>query len=105
MAFIWLIAAFLIPTIVAFQDGSTYTFAFSVSVVGVVLYFLNVFLIRSYVGRHNPTLIDSDEWEDTAGTGVVPKWVSLIGLIGMGFIPSGLVVALLLWFDVVVNHS
>ncbi len=83
------------------MDGSTYAFAFSVSGVGVLLYFINIFLIRWFIIRRSPKLADEPSWETTSGKGIVPKWVSEIGLFGIVFVPSGLVVALLLVLDVV----
>ena len=49
-------------------------------------------------------MADEARWEATAGKGIVPKWVSVIGLIGIAFVPSGLVVVLLLALDVVSHH-
>jgi hypothetical protein len=82
-------------------DGSTYAFAFSVSGVGLLLYFINIFLIRWFIIRRSPEMADELNWESTAGKGIVPKWVSEIGLLGIAFVPSGLVVALLLVLDIV----
>lgn len=93
--------AFAIPVIVAIIDGSTYAFAFSVSGIGLVLYLTNVFLIRWFIAKRAPLMLHDDDWEETAGTGIVPRWVSEIGLIGIAFVPSGLFVALLLWLGVV----
>lgn len=58
----------------------------------VVLYGLNIVLIRHYIEKHVPGLLDVDAalplpekeqnylWETTAGTGIVPKWVSWVGM-------------------------
>jgi hypothetical protein len=58
----------------------------------VVCYFVNVVLIRAYVDRNAPGIAlidrvvpDANAWETTAGRGIVPKWVSLIGLMSLGF--------------------
>lgn len=101
----WLIIAFVIPILVAWNDGSTYTFAFSLSGVGLAAYFINVALIQFFISRRAPSTLVNDTWEQTAGLGVVPKWVSVLGLVGMGFIPSGLIVASLLFFGVIVNRG
>ncbi len=103
--------SFLTPLVVALVNGTTYTFAFSISGIGVLLYFINVFLIRWFILRRDPLnplrgapglLLLSDEAKRKAtGKRTVPKWVSEIGLIGMAFVPSGLVVALLLALDLV----
>jgi hypothetical protein len=50
-------------------------------------------LIGYYIEKNAPELANFDEtlpgvqsWELTAGTGVVPRWVSLIGLLAIGFL-------------------
>lgn len=50
-------------------------------VVGVVLYLSNVVLIRSYISKRAPELANDEMWELTDGTGIVPKWVSFLGLL------------------------
>ena len=101
MGYALLCIAFAIPVVVAVLDGSTYVFAFSVSGVGLLLYFINIFLIRWFIIRRAPKMADKSRWEATSGKGIVPKWVSEIGLFGIAFVPSGLVVALLLVLDMV----
>jgi hypothetical protein len=61
--------------------------------VGVVLYLVNNFLIVGLVRRRAPDFASDDEvmpgvqkWELTAGTGIVPKWVSFIGLLSIAFV-------------------
>ncbi len=100
----WLILALAIPVLIAWQDGSTYTFAFSVSGVGLTMYFANIALIRFYISHREPSTLIDDTWEQTAGKGIVPNWVSVLGLVGTGFIPSGLIVALLLFFGLLANR-
>ena len=97
----WLFISFTVPILVAVLNGSTYFFAFSICAFGILLYFVNIFLIRSFISKNAPYMY----WEDTAGKGIVPKWVSILGLIGMGFIPSGIVVLLLLMFGFVLNRA
>lgn len=60
--------------------------------VGVVLYLVNNFLIVGFIRKRAPEFASSEEslpglqkWELTAGTGVVPKWVSFIGLVSIAF--------------------
>jgi hypothetical protein len=74
-------------------------------VVGIVLYFINIFLIRYFIKRQAPSSLEDGSWEMTAGTGMVLKWVSALGLVGIAFVPSGLIVALLLWLGVVANKA
>ena len=62
-------------------------------VLAVFCYFGNVLLIRHYINKRASGLLELDEalpkpgpneeylWEKTAGTGMVPKWVSAIGLL------------------------
>lgn len=57
-----------------------------------ILYILNILLIRHYIEKDVPGLLEIDAvlpppvkgqnylWEMTAGTGIVPKWVSWIGM-------------------------
>jgi hypothetical protein len=93
----WLVLAFIIPIIVVWFNGSTYAFSFSLFIVGIVLYFLNIALIRYFIKKEVPYRLEDSSWEMTAGTGLVPKWVSALGLVGIGLIPSALIIALLLW--------
>jgi hypothetical protein len=65
------------------------------SLSGLFLYVLNVVLIRYYLTRSRPFLLELEArlpppakeqeylWEKTAGTGVVPKWVSALGLLAI----------------------
>lgn len=101
----WLVIAFVIPIVVAWLNGSTYSFAFSVFGVGILLYFINVFLIRYFIKGRAPSTLENGSWETTAGTGMVPKWVSAVGLVGTGFVPSGLIVALPLWLGVIASKA
>ena len=101
----WLTLALAIPVLVALEGGSTYAFAFSVSGIGLAMYFANIALIRLFISHRAPSTLIDDTWEQTAGKGIVPKWVSALGLVGMGFIPSGLIVALLLFFGFLANRA
>jgi hypothetical protein len=66
----------------------------------VFLYFLNTLLIRYFITKRTPdfasqeeVLPDVQKWELTAGLGIVPKWVSVIGLLAI----SALVTAAAPW--------
>jgi hypothetical protein len=101
----WLVLGMIIPIVVAWMNGSTYTFAVSLVSVGVVFYFANTVLIGIFVSKRAPQALVDNTWEATAGTGIVPKWVSVIGLLGMGFVPAGLVIAVFLWMGLVANRA
>ena len=56
----------------------------------VVLHFLNAGLVQFFIKKRAPDYASSDEvapglqaWELTAGLGIVPKWVSWIGLLAI----------------------
>ena len=69
-----------------------WTFHVLVIAVGVILYLVNNFLIVRFIRKRAPEFASSEEavpgvqkWELTAGTGVVPKWVSFIGIVSIAF--------------------
>ena len=73
-----------------------------------ILYGINIWLIGFYIQKGLPGLLAVDAalpahnrgeeylWEKTAGTGIVPKWVSWIGM-GAIFSCIGSVVWLAIW--------
>lgn len=69
------------------------------------MYFANIALIRLFISHRAPSTLIDDTWEQTAGKGIVPSWVSVLGLVGTGFVPSGLIVALLLFFGLLANRA
>lgn len=67
---------------------------------GILLYFLNLVLIQYFIKKRTPDFASYEEvrpkvqkWELTAGLGIVPKWVSLLGLLAI----SALVTAIVPW--------
>ena len=62
-------------------------------VLAICLYFLNVALIRYFIKKRAPEFANDQMWEATAGTGIVPKWVSSIGLFSI----SALIAAVVPW--------
>ncbi|MBT4947116.1 MAG: hypothetical protein HN936_02680 [Bacteroidetes bacterium] len=65
---------------------------------GTFLYLLSNFLIRYYIKKHAPEFATDQEispnqqaWEATAGTGVVPKWATNIGLVGIAALFTAIV--------------
>ena len=70
---------------------------------GLVGYFVNKILLIYFIRKNRPELIDEDielgplpnrsyRWEQTAGTGIVPRWASAIGLLAVGGFVAGIVV-------------
>jgi|CZCA01.1.fsa_nt_gi hypothetical protein len=66
----------------------------------ILLHFVNVLLIWYFIKKKTPDFASTEEvfpgihkWELTAGTGIVPKWVSVIGLLAI----SAFATALLPW--------
>lgn len=67
------------------------------------LYVLNIILIRHYIEKNVPGLLQIDAvlpppvkgqdylWEMTAGTGTVPKWVSWVGMGSIACVVGGCV--------------
>jgi hypothetical protein len=76
-----------------------------IALAGITLYVLNVALIRHYLKRFSPELLELDAmlpppatgqehlWEKTGGMGIVPKWVSLLGLLAIPVLGVGVI-----WF-------
>lgn len=73
-------------------------------VIGIFGYWFSTTLMIHYLERHAPGLVDMDAslpaprpgeeylWEKTAGTGIVPNWVSLVNLLSILAFFSGVVV-------------
>lgn len=82
--------------------------ALFVGILGVLLYLSNIYLIRHFINKKAPGVLDLDTaygkpmkdgeylWEKTAGTGVVPKWVSWIGIVSYACF-AGIVIWLIIW--------
>lgn len=97
----WFFLSAIIPIVVAWQNGSSYVFAFSLVGVGIALHVVTVFLTRLFLKRRTLGTLEGGTWETTAGTGIVPRWVSALGMVGFGLFVSGLVVVLLLWLGAI----
>lgn len=75
-------------------------------VISVFAYIINIVLIRHYINKRMPGILDIDEkspdgmyaWEYTAGTGTVPKWVSSIGLFSIGSFLLGAIIIIVSFF-------
>ena len=80
-------------------------------IIGIILiisaaacYISNVLLIKYYLDKNAPGIRDVDSalpkpdvgeeyiWEKTAGIGIVPKWVSFIGLLAIPLLIIGIIV-------------
>ena len=66
----------------------------------IAFYLLNIILMKYFISKRIPEFSSNEEvlpgvqnWELTAGLGVVPKWVSKIGLLSV----SALITAFLPW--------
>ncbi|MEW6182712.1 MAG: hypothetical protein AB1500_05975 [Bacillota bacterium] len=64
----------------------------------IILYLANVFLIQHFIKRRAPELASNEEvvpgtqaWELTADLGIVPKWVSVLGLLSISAIITAVV--------------
>jgi len=62
-------------------------------VLAIGLYLLNITLIQYFIKKRSPEFSDDQMWAFTAGTGIVPKWVSSIGLFSI----SAAIAAVLPW--------
>jgi hypothetical protein len=91
MIFKIILLAAIIAMIVKFflvQIGApSWSYYVTLPILAAILYVINASLIKSYIEKHAPDFAstkkisdDMQKWELTAGTGVVPKWVSWIGL-------------------------
>src|SRR5882757_2602822 len=81
--------------------GATYAFAFWTSGLGIILYLASVMLLHKFLPRD---MVGDGSWELTAGTRIVPGWVSIFSLVGMGLIPSGALIAALISFGLIVHR-
>lgn len=94
-------ASFLAPLVISFQYGATYAFGFGVCLAGIAMYILNGILIGHYIRRRAPWVGQNEDLAmATAGTGIVPKWVSAVGLIGTGIALGGIMVPALMFLGV-----
>jgi len=80
MGFLLLLLYFATPIVVVLFNGTTYTFGFSLSGVGLILHILSTVPIRRYITKRAPQMANDSMWELTAGMGIVPRWVSEMGL-------------------------
>ena len=63
----------------------------------VTLYMINARLILFYIKKRAPDFYNEETWELTAGLGIVPKWVSKIGLLAYSPIIAVVIVWIWCW--------
>lgn len=85
------------------------TLGTSLLLLGIAFYFISTGLTIRYIKRKVPGLLEADLaapkprrgekylWEHTARTGIVPKWVSLLGLLAWPISIIGLLVIAAVW--------
>lgn len=88
-----MICAWIGITIQRGFDWPYWMYHVSVICIGFVLYVINSILTKVFIKRHAADCASNEEvmpgvqkWELTAGRGIVPKWVSCIGLFAFGFL-------------------
>ncbi|HEV7797247.1 MAG TPA: hypothetical protein VGO73_03765 [Pyrinomonadaceae bacterium] len=62
-------------------------------VLAIGLYLLSTILVQYFIKKRAPEFANDQMWELTAGSGIVPKWVSSIGLLSV----SAAIAAILPW--------
>ena len=65
--------------------------AMSLLCVGLLLYVVSAFLTHRYIRQRSPEFASDEMWELTAGIGIVPRWVSLIGIVGFSAIGAAVI--------------
>lgn len=67
-------------------------------VLAVVLYMINNRLIVHYIRSRAPEFANAGDWELTAGLGIVPQWVSWIGLLSISALLAAAIPWIVLFF-------
>lgn len=106
LRYFWVILVVFIILLVSLSLGSSFLHVLLYIAVAVILHITDVLLTRMYItawmqSENLPLEMMSDTWEATAGLGIVPKWVSFIGLIALGFFLSGVLLTILLLAGVI----
>lgn len=76
-------------------------------VAAIIMYVLTVYFKSYYIEKFAPGLLEADSllppdkngeylWEKTAGLGIVPKWVSVLGLLSIPTFIAGIICVILL---------
>lgn len=98
---LWLFAAFIIPVLVAWINGCTYKFALFFILFGIMLNFLSMLLVHFSLHKQIIKTHSNRLSYQTTEIDIVPRWKSVIGLIGIGFLAAGLILLVLLWMQVI----
>ena len=75
-------------------------------ILGLFCYILNVILIRYFIKKYDPVswryknikIGNKYPWEHTAKKGIVPKWVSRIGMFGISIFLLGVMLEIISLF-------
>lgn len=85
--------AFITMSFVRLVGWPYWSFHVLAILAGVVCYVASAILTKHFIEKNASDSANDDEmipgvknWQLTAGLGIVPQWVSLIGLIGLGLI-------------------
>ncbi len=60
-------------------------------VLGVLLHVIGAYLTKAFIQRRAPDFANDQDWELTAGLGIVPKWVSALGLLALSAVVTAVV--------------
>ena len=101
----WIILALFIPIYIAWVEGSSYAGESLLIIVGVIQYIIFCVLETFYIKRRTPESpliykrLNITPRIDV--TELVPRWVVVIGLIGAGLVPAGIINIILLWCGII----
>ncbi|MBL7047542.1 MAG: hypothetical protein ISR95_07970 [Candidatus Marinimicrobia bacterium] len=82
LAWMFILAAISMKVMRAF-DLQRLEVSLVLIIMGIFLYVISMVLTKKYITKKAPEFANDESWELTAGLGVVPKWVSNLGLIGI----------------------
>ena len=107
--FILVILSMMAASLFLKSTGLTFGWgALFLGTLGVLLYFCNIYFIRHFINKKAPGVLELDAaygkpmkdgeylWEKTAGSEIVPKWVSWIGIASYACF-AGILIWLIIW--------
>ncbi len=95
------LVSLVLPVVHAVQYGSTYQYAVTLIAVGIAFYVAEMFLIQLYLAADERKCVMNGLMESTVCKSAVPQWVSGIGVVPIGLIPSAIVIVLLITMGVI----